>query len=672
MFALSLFILSISAATLGLQIVLIRALSIAHWYHFAYLVISTALLGFGASGTMIAVAQKFFLRHQKSSMWVFAAAMAFLTPVTFLLAQMLPFDQLQLVWDARQLIYLAAFYLLFFLPFFCAGACICIAFTTAAEKAHHLYFFNMVGSGLGVAVFVALMYGCRPEQLLLLASALTLLGAFILACRMSASFIIATIACGLVTFALFAPHGAIPLKINISENKSLVYYTSLPDSKTVTTGYSPLARLDIVRAPAIRYLPGLSIGYAGTIPDQALLVSDADGISTLNRFDHPDELRCYGYVTSALPYHLFSGPRVCIIGAGGGSDVAQALSLGAAEITAVEMNRQIIGLLKGRFSDMVSNIYNHPTVKAVVAEGRNFLQTTNDRFDIIQISLLDSFAAAAAGLYSLNESHLYTVEAIGKALDRLTPGGLLSITRPLKTPPRDTLKMVATIAQALRSRDVKTPGEHIIVIRSWATATVIASALPLQPPLIEMAREFCRQRRFDLVYLPGIQASEVNRFHLLDEPFYHNAVTSILGDRRQEFYKNYVYNIRPATDNRPYFFDFLKLRAIPHMIRSFAGKWLPYSEWSYFILIVTLIQAAIVSFLLILLPLFLAKPIKTIAAGKTSVCGYFLLLGFAYMFLEMAFIHKMTLLLGSAVLIDCRHCCCYRGPNTDSHLPFCL
>jgi hypothetical protein len=166
MFALSLFILSISAAMLGLQIVLIRALSIAQWHHFAYLVISTALLGFGVSGTIIAIAQKFFLRHQKSSMWVFAAAMAFLTPVTFLLAQMLPFDQLQLVWDARQLIYLAAFYLLFFLPFFCAGACICIAFTTAAEKAHHLYFFNMVGSGLGVAVFVALMYtGCLYPRL---------------------------------------------------------------------------------------------------------------------------------------------------------------------------------------------------------------------------------------------------------------------------------------------------------------------------------------------------------------------------------------------------------------------------------------------------------------------------------------------------------------------------
>jgi hypothetical protein len=452
-----------------------------------------------------------------------------------------------------------------------------------------------------------------------------------------------------VTFALFAPHGALPLKINISENKSLVYYTSLPGSKTVATRYSPLARLDIVKASAIRYLPGLSIGYTGTIPSQSLLISDADSISTLNRFGEPDELRCYDYVTSALPYHLLSAPRVCIIGAGGGSDVAQALSLGAAGITAVEMNRQIIGLLKGRFSDMVSDIYNYPAVKTVIAEGRNFLQTTNERFDIVQISLLDSFAAAAAGLYSLNESHLYTVEAIGKALDRLAPGGLLSITRPLKTPPRDSLKMVATIAQALRAGGIKAPGEHIIMIRSWATATVIASGQPLQPTLIERAGEFCRQRSFDLVYLPGIQANEVNRFHLLDEPVYYNAVSNILSGRREEFYRNYAYNIRPATDNQPYFFDFLKLRAIPHMVRSFAGRWLPYSEWSYFILIVTLVQAAIVSFLLILLPLFLARPIKTVAAGKMSVCGYFLLLGLAYMFLEMAFIHKMSLLLGSAV-----------------------
>jgi hypothetical protein len=313
------------------------------------------------------------------------------------------------------------------------------------------------------------------------------------------------------------------------------------------------------------------------------------------------------------------------------------------------MNQQIVDLVRDKFNRFASGLYRRADVEIVIAEGRSFLQTTAQLFDIINISLLDSLAASAAGLYALNESHLYTIQAIEQALSKLQPTGLLSITRMLKTPPRDALKMFATVTQVLRHRGITDPAKHIIMIRSIATATIVVSPTPFSKLQIENARKFARERSFDLVHLPGIKPQETNQFHILEEPIYYEAAQQILSDDYEAFYQNYAYNIRPATDDRPYFFDFFKWKSLPHMIRTMPRQWLPYSEWGYLVLVATLLQALAASVLLILLPLGIAQPIKAVRSGKLAALGYFLLLGFAYMFLEMGFIQKMTLLIGHPV-----------------------
>ncbi len=649
MIILSLIVFLVSAAALGLELVLVRSLSIAHWHHFAYLVISTALLGFGSSGTVITVAQNFFRKHFQKALWSFVLGFAVSIPAVFFIAQKLPFDQLRLVWDPRQVVYLLGYYLLFFIPFFFAGGCICLAFTSRPDKSYWLYFFNMFGSGLGAGGIVFIMYGHSPQNLLLVLSAVVFAGAFIAAWAISIRTSLVTLVCGLAVFVLFRPGGPLELTIRISENKSIVYYRSLPDSQTLATVYSPLARLDIIKAATIRYIPGLSINYQGPIPEQAALISDADGVSMICHFDNINDLKCYDHITSALPYHLFPESDVCIIGSGGGSDLGQALFLNARSITAVEMNPQTIKLLREQFGELASGIYNHSKVKIISAEGRSFLQSTPEQFDIIQISMLDSFTAGPAGLYALNESHLYTVEAIDKALDRLTPNGLLSITRTLKNPPRDSLKMLATVERVLRRRKISEPANHIIMVRSWATATIVVCPEPLDKDRISSVRRFCLDRRFDLVHLPGMEPQQANKFHILEEPIYFRTAREILGEDAESFFRDYVYHIRPATDDRPYFFDFLKWKALPHLIRSVGRNWLPYSEWGSLILIVTLVQAVIISGLFILGPLSFAGSVRSASGGKVLSALYFLLLGLAYMFLEMGFIQKMTLLIGHPV-----------------------
>ncbi|KPL24304.1 MAG: hypothetical protein AMJ75_04010 [Phycisphaerae bacterium SM1_79] len=648
----------VSAAALALELVLVRALSIGHWHHFSYLVISTALLGFGAGGIIVSIGSRLLTKAREKGLWAFAFGFALAVPIVFQASQRVPLDELQLVWDRRQLLYLFAYYLLFFVPFFCAGGFLALAFTIWADKAHRLYFYNMVGSGLGAAGAVAMMYGKSPEILLLVISSAAFIAAEILAFAKSRPLGVVTLVLGGACFGVFSPAGPLALEINISENKSLVYYRALPEAKVFGGYYSPLARLDIVQAPAIRYFPGLSIAYQGRLPRQMLIVSDADGISAVNGFGRLSDLSCYDYTASALAYHLLSEPNVCIIGAGGGSDVGQALALGARKVTAVEMNSQTIDLMRSEFtmelmrselSEFASSLYDRPDVDVVIAEGRSFLQTTAEQFDIINISLLDSFSASAAGLYALNESHLYTIEAIEQGLSRLQPDGLLSITRVLKTPPRDCLKMFATVTEVLRRRGVGNPGDHIMMIRSIATATIVASPQPLSSSQIEDARKFAEERCFDLVHLPGIGPADVNRFHVLEEPAYYEGARWILSSQSEAFYRGYMYNIRPATDDRPYFFDFFKWKSLPYMVRTMPRRWLRFSEWGYLVLVATLAQAVCASVLFILLPLLIARPIRQAGAGTLAALGYFVLLGLAYMFLEMGFIQKLTLLIGHPV-----------------------
>ena len=645
----SLSIFLLSAAVLALEVVLVRALAIGHWHHFAYMVISTALLGFGAGGVFVCIFSNALTKHYKRWLWGLAFAFGLSVPIVFSRSQEAPFDELQLIWDPMQMVFLLEHYISFFVPFLCAGSFLALVFKVFSQKAHRLYFLNMAGSGVGSAVIVLLMYGHDPAKLLIVISSVGFLVALLLALQVSRWTVFYTLAIAFVCVYGIGVLGLPDLEINISEHKSLAYYSSLPEAKIVAVRYSPLGRLDCVMAPSIRSFPGLSIGYEGQLPEQLLIISDGDGVSAVNRFEKLSELGCYDYVTSAIGYHLVAGPDVCIIGAGGGSDVGQAFILGARKVTAVEINPQVIDLVRNEVGEFSSGLYEGDDVDVVVADGRNFLQRKTEKFDVISISLLDSLSASAAGLYALNESHLYTTGAVFGALRQLRPGGVLSITRSLKRPARDSLKILATVAEALRFDSVSEPSRYIMMIRSWATATVVASGEPFSAEQIEAARRFAEERGFDLVHVPGIEAEEANRFHILEEPIYYESAQRILSDGYEEFYRDYAYNIRPATDDRPYFFDFFKWRSLPVMIRTLGRQWLPFSEWGYLVLVVTLLQAVLASGVFILLPLFIAKPLRGIGSGKAATFGYFLLLGFAYMFLEMGFIQKMTLLIGHPV-----------------------
>ncbi|TIV07641.1 MAG: SAM-dependent methyltransferase, partial [Mesorhizobium sp.] len=272
--------------------------------------------------------------------------------------------------------------------------------------------------------------------------------------------------------------------------------------------------------------------------------------------------------------------------------------------------------------------------------------TAGERYDLIQMPLLDSFSAAAAGVQSLHENYTYTVEAMRDYVAILGPDGVVAITRWLRVPPRDSLKLFATAIAALEAEGVAEPDRHLALIRSWNTATLLVAKSPFKGEDIAAIRSFAAENFFDISWVPGISASDVNHFNQLDQEYLYDGALALLGPERADFIGRYKFAIAPATDNRPYFFDFFRWRALPELLALRTQGGAAMLDWSYLILVTTLVQAAILSAVLILLPLWIRRDALGKALHRLRFGLYFLALGLAFLFIEIAFIQRFVLFLG--------------------------
>jgi spermidine synthase len=354
-------------------------------------------------------------------------------------------------------------------------------------------------------------------------------------------------------------------------------------------------------------------------------------------------------VTSALPYHLNKPGEILVLGTGGGSEVLQARYHGVNQIDAVEINSQIISLIRNNYAQFSGNIYNNDSTRVHIAEARGFVSGAPNTYDLIQLALLDAFNASSAGLYALSESYLYTIEAMQLYLKKLSPNGYLSISRWVKLPPRDSLKLFATAVEALKRNGHRDVAQRVILIRSWQTSTLLIKNGLFSPQEISDLQDFCKDRSFDLAYYPGMSAVEANRYNRLQQPIFYQATQAILGDQHDAYLNNYKFNIWPATDDRPYFFNFFKWSVLPEIITLMGRGGLLLLEWGYLILIATLLQALFASLVLIIFPLLFLRrastPENEPGVSRWRVFGYFFALGLAFLFIEIAFIQKFILFL---------------------------
>jgi hypothetical protein len=343
---------------------------------------------------------------------------------------------------------------------------------------------------------------------------------------------------------------------------------------------------------------------------------------------------------------------VLVLGTGGGADVLQALYHHASRIDAVELNPQMVDLVRHEFGQFTGHIYERPEVTLHLAEARSFVEASARRWDLIQLALLDSYAMSAAGVQALNESSLYTIEALEAYLEHLTPGGVLAITRWLGNPPRDMLKLLATAITALEARAGTSlgrtePGRQLVLLHGWNTATLLLKNNRFTQAEIAAVRSFASQRQFDLAWYPGISGDETNHYNRMAKPTLFDAAVALLGPGRLEFFANYRFDVRPATDDRPFFFRFFKWSLLPELLALHGQGGLVFVDTGYLVVILALLQAVVASVVLILLPLIgLRSDARRAVPGRLRVMAYFLLIGFAFLFIEIAFIHRFSLFLG--------------------------
>ena len=655
-----------SAAVLAYEILLMRMISIGQWHHVVFMVISMALLGYGAAGSLLLLFMGPIKKRMDFCLITLAGATAVSFSLAFGLSQRVGLDPFQLVWQVSQWWNLLLTYVIMALPFFFAGGIVGIILTAAGEQAHRMYAVDLFGAGTGALAIVPALYLGPPWALVPFLGSLVLLGALFCSFRRQNrsigffTIIIALTILGLVQREL-------PVRPVIHHTKGLPMTLALPDARLEAESVGPMGLIQVVGSRHIRDVPGLSLKYGlqaqsqdqeKDLPEQKLIFLDAGRLGPITRFTGDlNSLEHLDFTTMALPYHIGKPGKALVIGGGGGTDVLLSLLHGTSGITVLESNQQVLDLLTGPFAWFSGNLYLRPEVDLVAREARQFLQGTNSRYDLIILSLLDSSATSAGGLHSAAEDYLYTVEAFKEYLSHLTDRGMVSITRWLKLPPRDSLRVTATALKALSSMGLsEDPGKHLISIRSWKTTTILLSRQPFTPEDITQAIVFCRERNFDLVFYAGMKSSEANRYDVQDFPYYHEGAKSLIGPNAKAFLSDYAFDVSPTTDDRPYFSHFFRWDKAPDLYKQLQREWLPMVELGYVFIIATLVQAALASGVLILVPLFFLKRVR----GRDGDRGakqrdilytlmYFGFIGLAFMLLEMALLPQYTLLLSHPV-----------------------
>jgi len=635
----------LSAALIAFQLSLIQILSIVQWYHFAYMVISVALLGFGAAGTLLSISKKFFLEKAElilpGLMTISGLAMAL--SVSLAQADFIRFDSYLLFADLSHLWKLLVTYFLFFIPFFLGALAIGIIFIKYPDKIGTFYFANMAGSGLGGLIAIFLMWLFLPEKLPPVIAVIAFTAGLLIVPkeqRNSFTFIVT------ITIAVLAFMYINPSKLQLSEYKSLTKTLNLPESKIILRESSPYGLIDIVSTPYMRYAPGLSIKYPDIVSVENAAFSNGDWIGPLISASK-DSLNYLLFTTDNLPYVFGERKNVLVLGSSTGRQVKSALLSGAETIISVEQNKALVNLLEGKLADETDNLLRQNSVIPQNISPRTFILAAKQKFDLISLPVVDAFGGSS-GLYALQEQYLLTTESFNEMMSALNRNGVICISSYIDYPYRNPLKILATFAEVFEKRKIENPQKQITAIKNWNTITFLIKKEPLNLSEIDSIRSFCEKMNFDPVLLPVISDAERERFNKLQDKSIYSLFDRILNSKkeREQLYEEYPFNIKPATDNQPYFSQFLQWKTVSLLAELFGNQSVPFFEVGYLLLYLTFIQIAVLAVLLVIIPLF---RLGFKGRSKLKTLLYFSGLGLGYMFIEIILIQRFTLYFGNVI-----------------------
>jgi hypothetical protein len=650
-------LLLLSAASLAFEINLSRIFSVAQFHHFAFMVVSLALLGYGASGTFLSLFPR--LRDRATARLLMGLGWAFaLTAVgAYALTVHMPFDSYRIAHEWRQVGVLLLHYVALAAPFFCSGAAVGLLLAARPGHASRIYTANLIGSAAGCILPIVAPSFVGGEGVVLLSAALSIAAALAFqqqslrhsrsAHRPSPAAVAVSRAIqGVLLLSLILAAFRTPsfLRIRLSPYKSLSYLLRYPDADLVFRRWNGFSRVDVVRSESIRGLAGS--GFRCSVqppPQRGLTVDGAD----LNYIHHLrpgfTDLAYTDCLLAALPYRLRPEAEALVLEPRGGSDVVTALAQGASKVTVVEANPLIVEAVRTQ-GDWAGDLYDDLRVRVVVDQGRTYVQRIRWPVDVLVLSLNAPQRAVTSGAYSLNEDYRYTVQAFADYVAKLRPDGLLVVTRWLQVPPSESIRAFALAVESLEHVGAD-PRTSIVALRSYRQMLILVRRGPFTEEELQAVRAFAEPRAFDLVYAPNLGPDEVNRYNVLVEPDYYRACVGLLDARNREaWYEAYPFDVEPPTDDRPFFGHFFRWRQVPSVLATIGHTWQPFGGAGYFVMLILLALALVAAGVLILVPV---AALKRRGGLLRPTLMYFALLGLGYLCLEIPLMQRFILFLGS-------------------------
>ncbi|HKH85405.1 MAG TPA: class I SAM-dependent methyltransferase [Nitrososphaera sp.] len=603
----------IALSGLVLEVSITRIFSAAIWYHFAFVAVSVALVGLGASGLVVQHRVKKLKGKWAENLTIYSAwGIAIFIPITLFVMHAL----------ASQVIYLPLFMILFSVPFFLVGIIISAAFNAFASVAGRLYAADLIGASAGALLVVLFLVLTGGEGATLIVGLIAAISGTIFS-RIAKNTKKTVVSLMFVAFALsliFLNHAtqifAIPTDPTAQKDLP-IYLREHPGSKIVKTEWNSFSRIDVVEGGA---------GGEGLV---AKVFIDGGAGTNIISWDGKTESRQeLSTWMQYLPFKMMQDPKVLVIGSGGGRDVVASLVSGSKDVTSVEINPIIYETVKS-YGDRAGNVYSHEYVRSYVDEGRSFITRSSEKYDIVYVPFVDTWASVSSGGLSVSENFLYTLQGFQQYYDHLTDTGKIVTVRWLIDAPR----FISTYAKLLEQNGIPQDqlDRHLIMVTSDSytqdpsVTMVIFSKSPFTDEEIRFFSQSFSQYGYKPILVPG---------QIMREPY-----SALLNGQinLDQFYNMFETKVYPVTDDNPYFLSFEK--PLPGVVE-----------------VLLYVSVGIVAIFLLVPFAWMKRRREEEVGTKRSEIGiatmipYFAALGMGFILIELALLQKLILLMGNPTM----------------------
>jgi hypothetical protein len=649
----------ITLATLAYQLLLTRIFSVTMYYHFAFVAISVTMFGMSVGALIVYLRPESFasplLDRQLSR-----AALAFaLTVVASFLAHLwLPFRPELSVAGVSSVVLT---YAILSIPFTCSGIVVALALTRYPRQVSALYATDLAGAAVGCALLGPMLRVTDGPTAIVATAALAALGAVLFATRDRSGFRLqaddspgpaATRTIRVVSLAVASLLAAFAVAHTVAVWRDapwlrLVWVKGQYEARPLVERWNPFSRIRVIGDPARTIRPS-GWGFSTTLPPSLAarelhLDIDSYAGTELTAFDgDPATVAHLKYDVTNVVHYLRPSSDVVVVGTGGGRDILSALVFDQQRVTGVEINPSILELVNGRFGDFTGHLDRDPRVRFVNDEARSYLARMTAPTDIIQISLIDTWAATASGAFVLTENSLYTLEAWTRFLERLSPRGMLSVSRWYYADrPGEVYRSAVLAMAALQRIGASRPQDHFAIVRARPAAaadapdgigTILVSREPLTPADLATLESVATRLKFDIVQSPRTS---------IDETF--AAIAS--ADRLPALLDAYPLDISAPTDDSPFFFHMLRLRDVFNLDRWQDQGIVSFNMKAVGVLGVLLATVLMMTAACIVFPLILTRR-RVGLDGAAPYLLYFGAIGMGFMLIEISQLQRLTIFLG--------------------------